>query len=127
MELITNLNYLEYLRQHYNKKLDDEFEEDVKRIKYIKKLITRYLDYGIPKLRERLILNHIIILNNVFGPQVIVPVLFLRLTNMQEQLKPFLLLLSILPKYVENISSKNPIDTDLISMDPVIVERLRLL
>lgn len=127
MELITNLNYLEYLRQHYNKKLDDEFEEDVNRIKYIKKLITRYLDYGVPKLRERLILNHIIVLNNVFGPQVIVPVLFLRLSNMQEQLKPFLLLLSILPKYVENISTKDPIDTDLISMDPIIVERLRLL
>ena len=127
MELITNLNYLEYLRQHYNKKLDDEFEEDINRIKYIKKLITRYLDYGTPKLRERLILNHIIILNNVFGPQVIVPVLFLRLSNMQEQLKPFLLLLSILPKYVENISLKDPIDTDLISMDPIIVERLRLL
>jgi len=42
-----------------------EFEEDLKRILYLKKLLLRYKDNQ--ELRERLILNHIIVLYNVFG------------------------------------------------------------
>ena len=42
-----------------------EFEEDIKRFKYLKKLFFRY--YHNNDLKERLILNHIIILYNIFG------------------------------------------------------------
>lgn len=44
-----------------------EFLEDLNKIKYIKRLINKYADKN--ELRERLILNHIILLSNVFGPE----------------------------------------------------------
>lgn len=43
----------------------EEFEEDIKRFLYLKKLLSRYKNNG--ELRERLILNHIIVLYNIFG------------------------------------------------------------
>ena len=43
----------------------EEFEEDLKKILYLKKLLSRYKNNG--ELRERLILNHIIVLYNIFG------------------------------------------------------------
>ena len=42
-----------------------KFEDDLKRFKYIKRLLKKYHDTDI--LKERLLLNHIIVLNNVFG------------------------------------------------------------
>jgi len=42
-----------------------EFEEDIKKFLYLKKLFSRYKNNG--ELRERLILNHIIVLYNIFG------------------------------------------------------------
>ncbi len=54
-----------------------EFEGDIKRIKYLKRLFRRY---KITKsLKERLILNHIILLNNVFGPKVTARILFYKI------------------------------------------------
>ena len=43
----------------------EEFYEDIRRFRYLKRLLKRYYNTG--ELRERLILNHLIILNNVFG------------------------------------------------------------
>ncbi len=43
----------------------DEFYTDLKRFQYVKRLLNRYCDYG--KLGERLVLNHLIIIFNVFG------------------------------------------------------------
>jgi hypothetical protein len=50
-----------------------EFLDDLNRIKYVKRLINKYVDKG--ELRERLILNHIIFLANVFGPEATVAML----------------------------------------------------
>ena len=50
-----------------------EFLDDLNRIKYVKRLINKYVDKG--ELRERLILNHIIFLSNVFGPEATVTML----------------------------------------------------
>ena len=44
---------------------EKEFEDDLKRFKYIKRLLRRYYDTGV--LKERLLLNHLIVLNNVFS------------------------------------------------------------
>lgn len=103
---------------------DAEFLEDINRIKYIKKLFTRYEQNG--ELKERLILNHLIILSNVFGPVHLPRILFLKMKNQLHLLKPFLLALDILPKYVINVGKKGRvIDTDDIPLDPAIITALR--
>jgi hypothetical protein len=50
-----------------------EFLDDLKKIKYIKRLINKYTDKG--ELRERLILNHMIFLSNMFGVEATVRML----------------------------------------------------
>ncbi len=68
LEKLTENNFLLYAMHHYDNPQCHsiaEFEEDLKRFLYIKKLFTRYQQNG--ELRERLILNHIIVLYNIFG------------------------------------------------------------
>lgn len=126
-EELTNDNFLLYAAKHYDNKQChsvEEFLEDIRRIKYIKKLFTRYEQSG--ELKERLILNHIIILNNVFGPVHLVRILFLKMPNHLHLIKPFLILLNILPDKVYNIGKEQKTYiTDEIKMDNYIVEILR--
>ena len=67
MKLTEENLYLYAAKHYYNPKFIDaeEFQEDLKRFKYIKRLLRKYYDTGI--LKERLLLNHIIVLHNVFG------------------------------------------------------------
>jgi len=76
-------------------------------------------------LKERLILNHIIILNNCFGPEVLCKILYLKLKTQMKYIKPFLVLLEIIPEKIYNVGSEKIIDTNLIDMDNVIVAKLR--
>lgn len=126
MDVLTNKNYLLYCAKNYdnpNCTDMDEFYEDLKRIKYIKKLISRYIKTG--DLKERLILNHLIILNNVFGPEALVRIVFLKMRSQLRYIKPFLVMLNILPEAVYNIGSEKIIVTDSIAMDNGIIEVLR--
>lgn len=125
-DILNNDNYVIYCATHYDSKFcssTKDFLEDLNRIRYIKKLITRYLKSG--DLKERLILNHIIILNNVFGPEVTVRILYFKLHKYFKQVKPFLILLNILPDKIYNIGEQNIINTDEIEMDTIIIEALR--
>ena len=75
----------------------DEFYDDMKRFKYIKRLIRKYKDAGV--LKERLILNHIIVINNLFGPEAASTLLFFKIEQeFWSCLKPFLEFLSIMPE-----------------------------
>lgn len=127
MEIITEKNIEQYLKDNYDGYSELEFQEDISRIKHIKKLVTRYITYGPDELRERLILNHLIILNNVFGPHVTTRMIFLKMADILSYIKPFLLLLNILPDKVFNINTESVIDTNEIKMDTHIVEVLRKL
>ena len=72
-----------------------EFQQDIDRIKYIKRLLRKHDETGI--LKERLILNHIIILNNLFGPDACSTLLLFKIqTNYWSTLKAFLIFLNIL-------------------------------
>lgn len=78
-------------KHYYNPKCThvDEFYEDLKRFKYIKRLINRYQETG--KLSERLILNHLIVACNVFGIDAGLNILRLKLSeNQWPVIKPFL-------------------------------------
>ena len=97
-EKITPDNVLMYAIRNYTNphcEGEKEFEDDLKRFKYIKRLLRKYYDTGI--LKERLLLNHIIVLNNVFGADACATLL---LYKIQEEywpaLKSFLLFLNIL-------------------------------
>lgn len=125
-EKLTEKNFLIYCASHYDNARyasTEDFVEDLNRLKYIKKLVTRYVEYG--DLKERLILNHIIILNNCFGPEVLCKILYLKMKPQMKYIKPFLILLNILPEKLFNVNNENVIDTNLIEMDPVIVAKLR--
>jgi hypothetical protein len=74
----------------------EEFHEDLNRIKYIKRLLGRYDTKGI--LKDRLILNHIIVLNNVFGTHACSRILFYKIEpKFHSYLKSFLQFLNYLP------------------------------
>ena len=74
---------------------EKEFEDDLKRFKYIKRLLRKYYDTGI--LKERLLLNHIIVLNNVFGADACATLLLFKIQDQYwPAMKAFLLFLNIL-------------------------------
>lgn len=124
---LDDSNLLLYAAKHYNNPqcFDTiEFYEDLNRLKYLKRLFKKYKDTG--ELKERLILNHIVILVNVFGPEATSRMLFLKLTGFEVPLKPFLIYLSILPERVFNIGvTCKTINTVDIAIDMEVVKRLR--
>lgn len=125
-DLLTHDNFLLYCAQHYDNPQcvnTSEFIEDVNRIKYIKKLITRYCLTG--ELKDHLILNHITVLYNVFGAVHTPRILYLKMCDDFKYIKPFLVLLSICPDKLYNINNQKMIDLDQIEMDPEIVRVLR--
>jgi hypothetical protein len=100
-----------------------EFEEDLKRIKYVKRLIKRYKATG--ELKERLILNHIIILSNVFGIEATVRMLFYKIDSSDYSiLKTFLLFLNYMPRHINGIKGQYLNSSD-ISVDLVIGKKLK--
>ena len=103
--------------------LMSEFEGDLKRTKYLKRLFRRYKATKV--IKERLILNHIILLNNVFGLEATARILFFRIDEKDyDALKTFLVYLNLLPEVVKGIRGKT-IVTDVIPVDMKIAEILR--
>ena len=126
MDVLTEDNFLLYAAQNYDNpqcSSTEEFYDDLKKFKYIKRLFNKYSDSG--ELKERLILNHIVVLINVFGPVPAVNLMFFRLEEYLPYLKPFLILLDMLPESV-TVNKKLYITSD-INMDSRIVERLRII
>ena len=97
-EKITSENVIMFAIKHYDNPQcegEKEFHDDMKRFKYIKRLLRKYKDTSI--LKERLLLNHIIILNNLFGPEACVTLLLFKIQREYwETLKSFLLFLNII-------------------------------
>lgn len=126
-EKLTNENFLLYCAKYYDNSFmhsTEEFLEDLDRIKYIKKLITRYVETG--ELKDRLLLNHIITLHNVFGVHL-ARILYLKLKQYFIYIKPFLVLINALPDKIQNVNDEKIIYTDMLAMDPGIIKSLRLI
>lgn len=96
---LTEENFVVYALKNYdNPGCDgmDEFLDDLKRFKYIKRLLRKH-DIG-KELRERLILNHIIVLGNLFGIEATTKMLFFKIEEkFWPQLKAFLTFLNYMP------------------------------
>ena len=98
-------NYILFAIRYYDNPhstTKEEFFEDLKRIKYIKKLIRKYLNSGV--LKHHLILNHLIVLFNMFNDAAI-PLLFYKIeSKCWSVLKTFLVYLNRLPTgYLEEV------------------------
>ena len=97
-EKITSDNIMMFAIKYYDNPQcegEKEFHDDMKRFKYIKRLLRKYNDNGI--LKERLLLNHIIVLNNLFGPEACVTLLlFMIQKGYWCTLKSFLLFLNMI-------------------------------
>lgn len=120
---LTESTFLLYAMKHYdNPQCTEmsEFEEDMKRFQYLRKLFSRYRQEG--ELKERLILNHLIVIYNVFGPEA-TNMLFMRLHEYHEYLKPFVEYLNYMPSVI--MYDDIVINAESIDSDETIVERLK--
>ena len=114
---LNNNNFNLYAAKHYNNPQCtsvEEFQDDLSRFKYIKRLLGRYEKSG--ELAERLILNHLIVIHNVFGIEAARQMLLFKIDeNHLPSLKPFLVFLSYLP------------DNELVEvpLDQYVVDKLR--
>lgn len=114
---LSEENFLLYAARHYYKPncIDaEEFYEDLKRLKYLKRLINRYQETGV--LSERLMLNHIIVIFNVFGIKPALRMIEFKVgMDCWPVVKPFLIYL----RYIRNDQY-----TDVV-MDKHVVDKLR--
>lgn len=121
-DYLDDNNFVLFAAKHYDNPQcydTEEFYDDLKRFKYLKRLFGKYEETG--ELRERLILNHLIILYNVFG-DIATKMLFYKLEGYYSYLIPFLVLLHRLP---DRVNVGKVIYTSDIPMDNRIVEVLR--
>jgi hypothetical protein len=119
-------NFFLYAAHHYlNPCVDElEFQEDLARIKNLRRLFSRYERKG--ELKERLILNHLMILYNVFEHRALTRMLAFRLYDYLPMLKPFLMLLNYWPELIDNIGpTSETIRSNDVMMDMRVVEVLR--
>ena len=102
----------------------EEFNDDMKKVKYIKRLFNQYVSEGI--LKERLLLNHIIIFYNVFPPKAATRILFFKIEEkFWPILKTFLFYLKLMPENkIESVRGKDILTTD-IPMDQKVIDSLR--
>ena len=124
---LNEKNFLLYAMKEYNNPQCtevEEFNDDLKKIKYIKRLLNQYVSEGV--LKERLLLNHIIIFYNVFPPAAATRILFFKIEEkFWPMLKPFLFYLKLMPEdKIESIMGRE-IKTNEILMDQGVIDSLR--
>jgi hypothetical protein len=122
LEKLSESNFLLYAMHNYDNPQChslDEFQEDLKKFLYLKKLISRYKKDN--ELRERLILNHIIVLYNVFGDAT-TNMLFYKIDEQSwDVLITFLVYLERMPEELPNYAIK----LSDIKLDETIIASLR--
>jgi hypothetical protein len=124
-EDLTSENVLMFAVKAYDKPnmILSEFKEDMKLFNYLKRLFRRYRKIG--ELREQLVINHLIVLYNVFGPEVATRLLFYKMSKEDySTLKTYLLFLSCMPEVVKGIKGHDIISSN-IEVDMVIADSLR--
>ena len=122
---LNNDNIMIFAMKVYDKPncIMSEFKEDMKRFNYLKRLFRRYAKVG--EMRERLILNHLVVLYNVFGVEATTRLLFFKMAKTDyPALKTYLLFLSCMPDVVRGIKGQDIISSE-IPVDTGVAETLR--
>ena len=119
-------NFLMFAMKEYNdiQCTDiEEFYDDLKKIKYIKRLFNIYQNNG--QLKERLIFNHLIVFYNVFSVQAGTRILFYKIEkDFWPMLKTFLIFLDRMPEKIDSIRGEVILASN-IKLDDGIITRLR--
>ena len=122
---LTSENFLLYAVKAYDKPncIMSEFKEDMKRFNYLKRLFRRYRKMN--DLRERLVINHLVVIYNVFGVEVATRMLFYKMSKDDySALKTYLIFLNYMPAVVHGIKGQDIISSE-IPVDMKIAEVLR--
>jgi hypothetical protein len=122
---LTNENIMMYAMKAYDRPncIMSEFKDDLKRFNYLKRLFLRYRKYD--EMREQLVINHLVVLYNVFGPEVATRMLFFKMSKEDySALKTYLIFLSIMPDKVKGIKGHDIISSE-IPVDQKVVDVLR--
>ena len=119
-ENLTNDNVMMFAIKAYDKPncILSEFKEDMKRFNYLKRLFRRYRK--VDELREQLVINHLVILCNVFTPEIATRLLFFKMSkNDYSALKTYLLFLSCMPEVVRGIKGHDIVSSEIpVDMTP---------
>jgi hypothetical protein len=106
-------NYIIFAIKHYDNPqavTQDDFFEDMKRFKWIKRLLNKYKNTG--ELNIHLIINHFMVLYNVFGEST-TPLLFYKINkDLWGVLKTFIMYLGRFPEYPKTTIHDIPIDIE---------------
>jgi hypothetical protein len=126
--ILTESNFLIYAAANYTNHScvsDDEFIDDMRRLKYLKKLFGQYKKGGV--LNERLIMNHLVTLYNVFAPRACTRMLFFKLDEQYWGcLVPFLIGLGYLPERLDGIRTATfVVHTSSIIMDHKVADKVK--
>ena len=122
---LTTENIMLYAIKAYDRPncIMSEFQDDMKRFNYLKRLFQRYRKYD--ELREQLVLNHLVVIYNVFGPEVATRLLFFKMSKDDYSvLKTYLLFLSYMPERIKGIKG-NDIQSSDIPVDMKVADILR--
>lgn len=110
---LNESNYIMFAIKHYENPqavTQEDFYDDMKRFKWIKRLLNKYRNTG--EMNVHLLLNHFIILYNIFGDAT-TPLLFYRIdSELWNILKTFIVYLGRLPEYPVSYIHKIPVDCD---------------
>ena len=123
---LNEANYVHFAMRYYDNRQCtsiEEFNDDLNKIKYVKRLFNRFLETG--ELRTNLILNHLIVIYNVFENEAATRMLFFRVEKkFYSILKPFLIFLNRLPEKVRGIDGED-IQTNHIPLNETTIKELR--
>jgi hypothetical protein len=122
---LNTTNFILFAAKCYDKPnvIMSEFKDDMKRFNYLKRLFHKYRKDG--DYREQLVLNHLVVLYNVFGPEPTTRMLFFKMSKEDySTLKTYLLFLNIMPSVVKGIRGSDIKSSD-IEVDLKVAEVLR--
>jgi len=122
---LTSENIIMYAIKAYDKPncIMSEFYDDMRRFNYLKRLFQRYRKHN--ELREQLVLNHLMVIYNVFGPEVATKLLFFKMSKDDySALKTYLLFLNYMPERIRGIRGHDIHSSD-INVDMKIANTLR--
>ena len=125
MDILSERNFMLYAAKNYDNPqcMDiEEFKDDLKRFNYIKKLFNKYRTTS--DLKEQLIINHLIVLYNIFGAEPATRMLFFKLGDYKDILKPFLVFLNYMPEAIYGVDEQPILSSD-IALDNYIIQKLR--
>jgi len=122
---LTSENIIMYAIKAYDKPncIMSEFYDDMRRFNYLKRLFQRYRKHN--ELREQLVLNHLMVIYNVFGPEVATKLLFFKMSKDDySALKTYLLFMNYMPERIKGIRGHDILSSD-INVDMKIANTLR--